>query len=279
MEATGLNAGEAANGERIPSVGMEPLVERLRGIRDGLTTGLVERDRAVRLGLLAALAGEHLLLLGPPGTAKSLVARRLRLATREGKYFERLLTRFSAPEELFGPLSISGLQEDRYERLTESYLPTASIAFLDEMFKGQQRDPEFAADPAQRAGVSQRHESGFHAARSSRWGEQRTPGRRGTRCAFRPLPGSHSCRAGLGQGTPDLVALRDEGEPELAGDLKLTPDDLARIRAAAGRVTIPEGVVALLGDLREWCIAEGIRMSDRAGRWRPTFPRSRPTAA
>ena len=57
--------------------------------------------------LLAALAGEHLLLLGPPGTAKSELSRRMARLTG-GTYFERLLTRFSVPEELFGPLSMKG---------------------------------------------------------------------------------------------------------------------------------------------------------------------------
>lgn len=61
----------------------------------------------VRLLLLAALCGEHLVMLGPPGTAKSELARRLSSLT-SGTYFERLLTRFSVPEELFGPLSMRG---------------------------------------------------------------------------------------------------------------------------------------------------------------------------
>ena len=61
----------------------------------------------MRLLLLAALCGEHLLLLGPPGTAKSELSRRLAGLTG-GKYYERLLTRFSVPEELFGPLSMRG---------------------------------------------------------------------------------------------------------------------------------------------------------------------------
>lgn len=100
-----------------------------------LGDGLVERERAVRLALLAALAGEHTLLIGPPGTAKSELARRIHLAFGGGHYFERLLTRFSVPEELFGPLSISALEDDRYERQTAGFLPQATVAFIDEVFK------------------------------------------------------------------------------------------------------------------------------------------------
>ena len=111
-----------------------PLQARLGVAIEELTSGLIERDTEVRLLLLAALSQEHVLYLGPPGTAKSELGRRLSKLCG-GSYFERLLTRFSVPEELFGPLSMRALENDEYVRQVDGYLPTADVAFVDEIFK------------------------------------------------------------------------------------------------------------------------------------------------
>lgn len=120
---------------RAPTEPMQtPLRSRVQASIGRVSKGLLERDTEVRLLLLAALCREHLLLLGPPGTAKSELSRRLN-GLVGGKYFERLLTRFSVPEELFGPLSMRGLENDEYVRQIDGYLPTAEVAFIDEIFK------------------------------------------------------------------------------------------------------------------------------------------------
>ncbi|GBF89830.1 hypothetical protein Rsub_02534 [Raphidocelis subcapitata] len=131
--AAALAAASAAAAAAAPAPDTA-LRQRLTATITKVQKGLLERETEVRLMLLAALCGEHLLLLGPPGTAKSELSRRLS-GVMGGAYFERLLTRFSVPEELFGPLSMKGLENDEYVRQTAGYLPTAEVAFVDEIFK------------------------------------------------------------------------------------------------------------------------------------------------
>jgi MoxR-like ATPase len=109
--------------------------EKLKNIREELKQMFLERSDLIDGALAALLSSHHLLIIGPPGTAKSMLADELCRRIEGADYFQWLLTRFTTPEEIFGAVSLKALEQDDYRRVTADKLPEAHIAFLDEIFK------------------------------------------------------------------------------------------------------------------------------------------------
>ena len=245
-----------------------PLRERLAGLLALLEAGLVERRQVLRASLLAALAGEHTLLVGPPGTAKSALARRIHLAFRDARYFERLLTRFTVPEELFGPLSIRALEEDRYERHVAGFLPDAAVAFIDEVFKansailnalltllnerefdngaGRLRCPLISVVGATNVVPENEVAKAFF-----------------DRFLLRLLVAPMSAEGFRRLLREDRAALPEALAPPSA--LQLDEADLCALAQAAAACALPAAVLDRLAELRAWLAGRGVYVSDR--RW------------
>ena len=115
----------------------EELRTRINRFRASLGRFFVDKQELIDLMVVAAVAQEPLLLVGPPGTAKSDLILKFRdaIGLTGEDYFEYMLTRFSEPSEIVGPIDINQLREGRYIRREQGKLPTARLAFLDEIFK------------------------------------------------------------------------------------------------------------------------------------------------
>lgn len=114
---------------------MNALKEDIQALHAEFKEHFIERDEEILGAVLAILANENVLYLGPPGTAKTYLAQNICKSIEGARFFYYLLTRFTTPEEIFGPLSIKSLENDEFKRKTDGCLPTSHIALLDEIFK------------------------------------------------------------------------------------------------------------------------------------------------
>ena len=111
------------------------ILTKIQKLQSEMGDCLAEREEQIEALLAALIAGEHLLLLGPPGTAKSLLANMLCNQIDDANYFQWLMTKYTMPEELYGPVSMQGLKKDKYKRITTGKMPEAHIAVMDEIWK------------------------------------------------------------------------------------------------------------------------------------------------
>ena len=239
---------------------MHAAMSKIHTLRTDLCRSFVERDKEVNALLVALLAEEHCLLLGSPGTAKSAIVQALATALA-GRYFQRLLTPFSVPEELFGPFSVAALQGDRYERQTAGYLPTADVAFLDECFKANSAILNSLLTALNERGFDQGATRVTIPLKMAVGASNELPGEESLaalydrfvlRCWVEPVKSRDNRRA--------LILMA--GAP--ATQVRITDEELTAARAHARSIPLADATVEALLDLREALAKEqGIEMSDR----------------
>ncbi len=239
----------------------EPLAKLAR-IRDELNRTFLERAELIDGALTALLSASHVLVIGPPGTAKSMLADELCRRIDGARYFQWLLTKFSTPEEIFGAVSLKGLEQDDYRRVTTDKLPEAHIAFLDEIFK--------ANSSILNALLTLINERIFHN------GRERVPVPLITLFgASNELPDEDELTALYDRFMLRFMAdyiteefrflkMLEGGKPETRTTLNFAEVDA--LRAAAANIALPAGIIRSIADLRRELAKQQIVISDR--RWK-----------
>lgn len=217
---------------------------------------LVERSMEVRIGLVALVARQHFLMLGPPGVSKTLLGYCIGVATG-GPYFELLLSRFTEPPQLFGPVSVDQLvKHDNYHHNTDGFLPTARVALIDEVFK--------ASDAILNSMLTMMNERIFHNGRV----REKTPLECLIGCS-NEMPESDALGA-----LYDRFLLRHEVSPVsdvgaarllTLGELPAIPQivHLDEVQSRAVTCTIPEEVQTAILSIRKAALKAGVPVSDR----------------
>ncbi len=232
----------------------------LEALRHELQALFVERDEFVDGALAALLSRQHVLLIGPPGSGKSTLVHALCERIPGASYFHWLLTKFSTPEELFGPVSLQGLERDRYFRVTDGKLPNAHIAFLDEIFK--------ANSAILNALLSLINERVYYNDATPTpvplhtlfGASNRTPDSRDLDCLFdRFLFRYEVGYIEEADGFRSMLELPDAAARSAA----LSLAELEQAQAEAARVTVGDDVIDWLGEIRSGIRSGGLTVSDR----------------
>ena len=234
--------------------------EKLASIRSELREQFIERDELVDGALIALLSSQHMLLIGPPGTAKSMLAKAL-CERVSGNYFEWLLTKFTTPEEIFGPISLPALEQGRYERITRHKLPEAQVAFLDEVFKANSAILNALLTVLNERRFYQGVDAidvplGTLVAASNELPDEEELAALYDRFLLRFVVGYIESD----QGFRRLLRL---GDAEPPANTVLSSGELHELQGLVERVKVPAGVLAEIGEVRRQLNQQGLLASDR----------------
>ena len=236
------------------------MASKIQEVRQGLRKIFKEREEIIDGLLVAILSKENIFLLGKAGTAKSALINAVAQAFG-GKYFPWLMTKLTTPEELFGPVSLKAMTENRFERVTDNKLPQAHFVFLDEVFKGSSANLNTLL-----TAINERkfHNGGaapmdlplqtvLGASNELPQGEDLAPfyDRFALRFITEPLRDNNNFLAMLSEGL-DLSQLP-----------KGTMKDLADEQNAAAKVKVDQSILVLIGKIRAAIENEGFYVSDR----------------